>query len=42
MMNTPWFSDMLSTDVTNAGFGQLNPTQRNLPRFVKFGMHLTW
>lgn len=42
MMNTPWFSDMLSTDVTNPGFGQLNPTQRNLPRFIKLGMHLNF
>jgi hypothetical protein len=42
MMNTPWFSDMLSTDVTNAGFGQLNPTQRNLPRFIKLAMHLNF
>ncbi|MCX6636662.1 MAG: TonB-dependent receptor [Acidobacteria bacterium] len=42
MMNHPWFADMLSTDVTNAGFGQLNPTQRNLPRFIKLAMHLNW
>jgi hypothetical protein len=42
MMNHPWFADMLSTDVTNAGFGRLNPTQRNLPRFIKLAMHLNW
>lgn len=42
LMNHPWFADMASTDVTNAAFGQLNPTQRNLPRFVKFGLHLTF
>lgn len=42
MMNHPWFADTASTDVTNAAFGQLNPTQRNLPRFIKLGMHLHW
>jgi hypothetical protein len=42
MMNHPWFADMASTDVTNAAFGQLNPTQRNLPRFIKLAMHLYW
>jgi hypothetical protein len=42
MMNHPWFADMASTDVTQPAFGQLNPTQRNLPRFIKLGMHLTW
>jgi hypothetical protein len=42
MMNYPWFADMQSTDVTNAAFGQLNPTQRNLPRFIKLAMHLNW
>jgi len=42
MMNHPWFADIQSTDVTNAAFGQLNPTQRNLPRFIKLAMHLNW
>jgi len=44
MMNHPWFADMADggTDVTNAAFGQLNPTQRNLPRFIKLAMHLNW
>jgi hypothetical protein len=42
VFNHPWFADMASTDVTNAAFGQLNPTQRNLPRFVKLGLHLTF
>lgn len=42
LLNHPWFADMASTDVTNAAFGQLNPTQRNLPRFVKLGLHLTF
>jgi len=44
MFNHPWFADMADggTDVTNAAFGQLNPTQRNLPRFIKLGLHLNW
>jgi len=42
MMNHPWFADVQSTDVTNAAFGRLNPTQRNLPRFIKLAMHLNW
>ncbi|MBI1790422.1 MAG: carboxypeptidase regulatory-like domain-containing protein [Acidobacteria bacterium] len=42
MMNHPWFADIASTDVTNAQFGRLNPTQRNLPRFIKLVMHLNW
>ncbi|MCC6587684.1 MAG: TonB-dependent receptor [Bryobacterales bacterium] len=42
MMNHPIFNDMLSTDVTNPGFGQLNPRQSNLPRFIKLGMHFTF
>ncbi len=42
LLNHPWFSDMASTDITNAAFGQLNPTQRNLPRFVKLALHLTF
>lgn len=42
MMNHPWFNDIASNVVTNAAFGQLNPTQRNLPRFIKLAMHLNW
>lgn len=42
MMNHPWFADMASTDVTSASFGRLNPTQRNLPRFIKLAMHLNF
>jgi len=42
MMNHPWFADMASTDVTSPAFGRLNPTQRNLPRFIKLVMHLHW
>jgi hypothetical protein len=29
-------------DVTNALFGQLSPTQDNMPRFIKLAMHLNW
>jgi len=42
LMNHPWFADIASVDVTNPAFGQLNPTQRNLPRFIKLGLHLNW
>jgi len=42
MMNHPWFNDTASVDVTNAAFGRLNPTQRNLPRFIKLALHLNW
>jgi hypothetical protein len=42
MMNHPIFSDLQSVDVNNALFGQLNPTQRNLPRFIKLALHLNW
>ncbi|MBM3734834.1 MAG: hypothetical protein FJW39_03535 [Acidobacteria bacterium] len=42
MLNTPWYADIASVDVTNPAFGQLNPSQRNLPRFLKLVMHLNW
>ncbi|MBI5283050.1 MAG: TonB-dependent receptor [Candidatus Solibacter usitatus] len=42
MMNHPWFANVASTDVTNAAFGRLSPTQSNLPRFIKLAMHLTF
>ncbi len=43
-MNHPWYSNLASgaTDVTNPNFGRLDPTQRNLPRFVKLALNLTW
>jgi hypothetical protein len=41
-MNRPWFTAITSVDVTNAGFGRLNPTQNNLPRFLKLGLVLRW
>ena len=44
MMNHPWFADIADggNNITNAAFGQLNPTQRNLPRFIKLALHLNW
>jgi Carboxypeptidase regulatory-like domain/TonB dependent receptor len=41
-MNHPWYSNIQSVDVTNSGFGRLNPTQQNLPRFLKLGLNLHW
>ncbi|HWQ56981.1 MAG TPA: TonB-dependent receptor [Bryobacteraceae bacterium] len=41
-MNHPWYADIASVDVTNAQFGRLNPTQRNLPRFLKLALNLKW
>ncbi|MBI4873926.1 MAG: TonB-dependent receptor [Acidobacteria bacterium] len=40
--NHPWFSDLATTDVTNAAFGSLTLQQRNLPRFVKLALQLSW
>jgi len=42
MLNHPFYQNLASTDVTNPLFGQLNPVQANLPRFIKLAMHLTW
>ncbi len=39
-LNTPWFTNIASVDVTNAQFGRLNPVQGNLPRFLKLGLNL--
>jgi len=43
-LNHVWFATLASgaTDVTNANFGRLDPTQRNLPRFIKLGLVLQW
>lgn len=41
-LNHPWFTSLVSTDVTNAAFARLNPTQNNLPRFLKMGLNLMW
>lgn len=41
-MNHPWFTSIASVDVTNASFGRLNPSQNNLPRFLKLGLVLRW
>jgi hypothetical protein len=42
--NHPWFPNPASggTDVTNANFGRLDPTQRNLPRWFKLALYLHW
>ncbi len=40
--NHPWFSNMASVNVTDPRFGQLDPTQRNLPRNIKLVLMLTW
>lgn len=40
--NTPWFSRVQSLDVQNPPLGRLNPTQRNLPRWLKPGLVLNW
>ena len=42
MLNHPFYQNLASTDVNNALFGQLNPVQANLPRFIKLAMHLNW
>ncbi len=39
-LNRPWFTGIQSVDVTNAQFGRLNPSQGNLPRFLKLGLNL--
>jgi hypothetical protein len=39
-LNRPWFTGIASVDVTNAQFGRLNPSQGNLPRFLKLGLNL--
>ncbi len=42
--NHPWFATMASggTDVASPAFGRLEPTQRNLPRFLKPALNLSW
>jgi hypothetical protein len=42
MLNHPFYQNLASTDVTHPLFGQLNPVQANLPRFIKLAMHLNW
>jgi len=41
-LNRPWFSRVISTDVNNPNFGALDQVQRNLPRFLKLGLVLSW
>lgn len=42
--NHPWFANMASNalNVTNPNFGRLDPVQRNLPRFIKLALNLSW
>lgn len=42
--NRPWYANLAAgaTDVTRPTFGQLDPTQRNLPRFLKLALNLSW
>jgi hypothetical protein len=40
--NHPWFANIASVDVTSALFGQLDATQRNLPRNIKLVLLLQW
>jgi hypothetical protein len=42
--NHPWYANLAAgaTDVTRPTFGQLDPTQRNLPRFLKLALNLSW
>ena len=37
LFNTPWFGAP-NTNVTNAAFGQVTPTQANDPRNVQLGI----
>ncbi|MBI1358198.1 MAG: TonB-dependent receptor plug domain-containing protein [Acidobacteria bacterium] len=43
-LNHPWFSNPSgsATNVSSAQFGTLQPTQDNLPRFIKLGLNLRW
>ena len=41
-LNHPWFTSLVSLDVTNSQFGRLNPVQNNLPRFLKLGLNMQW
>jgi len=42
--NHPWFSRLSSggTDVSSPNFGKLDVVQRNLPRFIKLALNLSW
>ena len=40
--NHPWFCNIASVDVTDPRFGQLEVTQRNLPRNIKLVLMLQW
>ncbi len=42
--NHPWYMSLASgyNNVDSTAFGQLDPTQRNLPRFIKLALHMHW
>ena len=42
--NHPWFSRLAGggNDVTSPNFGRLDVVQRNLPRFIKLALNLSW
>jgi hypothetical protein len=42
--NHPWFANLAAgaLDVTSSSFGRLDPVQRNLPRFMKLAVDMTW
>lgn len=42
--NHPWYARLhpQALDVVSPAFGQLDPVQRNLPRFLKLALHLYW
>jgi hypothetical protein len=42
LMNHPQYGSIQSVDVTNSQFGRLNPTQSNLPRFLKLSLKMNW
>ncbi len=42
--NRPWYARLhpQALDVSSPAFGQLDPVQRNLPRFLKLALHIYW
>jgi len=42
LMNHPQYGSIASVDVTSASFGMLNPTQSNLPRYLKLALRMNW
>lgn len=42
LMNRPYFTNIVSANVTNSGFGQINPSQNNEPRTIFIETRLTF